>query len=163
MSHQTTPPSSGTSGIAAREVKAKRRAIILMTGIVAAFPVIIQIAVLIYAYSAPASFPNLDKMTGTGAFWAIQITLFAVAMAGSTLVNFFTFVTKSHINSMIIIIEVLFIFLILAILSAVVAASLLNSSAAGWGLFLLALLGILNIILSYQVEMHIAGAEAGLV
>lgn len=145
------------------QIRRRQRFLFIIGLVVAAIPVVAQVgAALLVQLSPDGDFPNHDKSLYTATFWIVQVTLLTVATCGNTVANYFRVGMGSAIRDGSVALRTLLMAVILFLLSYVIAMSLLNSLHVGYWLTAVASLGIINMFLSYRVEMDLALTEAGL-
>ena len=91
-----------------------------------------------------------------------QIVLLAVAVCGNTFVNYVRLSLSRAIQNWATALQMVAMLVILFFLSMIVAISLLNSLGIGLWLTVVVALGIIDLILSYRVDMDLALVEAKL-
>lgn len=145
------------------EVKRRQRAVFFVGLLVAAVPVVMQLfAAAVMLLSPPEDFPNYDKSLETATFWLVQIVLLAVAVCGNTFVNYLRISMLMPVRHWASVLQLVLMVIILFGLSTITTISLLNSLHVGLWLTAVAGLGIINLFLSYRVEIDLALTEAGL-
>ncbi|HYH17217.1 MAG TPA: hypothetical protein VD995_01250 [Azospirillum sp.] len=146
-----------------QDVKRRQRTAFFVGVLVAAVPVIMQlIAAAVILLSPAEDFPNYDKGLSAASFWLVQIVLLAVAVCGNTFVNYFRVSMVKPVKHWAIVVQTAVMVVILFGLSTVTTISLLNSPHVGLWLTAVAMLGIINLFLSYRVEIDLALTEADL-
>lgn len=132
--------------------------------IVAALPVLIQLAIagLIWSEADASRYEEGRRIVGAPTFWLSQIITLSVAMAGSSVVSYIRTSKKIVIAKPFVGMRLVIVVAGIALQALVIAMSLLLGSGLGYWMIGMAALGIGMMIVAYYVDMDLALMEAGL-
>lgn len=128
----------------------------------AVIPIACQVSMQFVAWLSPKAFPDADKNLFDVDFWAIQLMLLSVAVAGGTIVNFGKTMIDHTLKKANVVVQFFILLFFFLLISLAFSVTLLDSDM---GLTFIAVILILSaggLFLAYRVEMDIALCRAGL-